>query len=313
MPSKIAYMKLRGVYGGSGHTSWTGKAERADYESVVGFMIEFLRGCEPISDIQEGIFDDHAVIPIQLILGGYSYGSWICSHLPEVAEVMKHFNAPTEASAAAEIKARAQHLATQTNLELRAAFAESRSRHGHTLSVGGEEASPEKLRRSGEASPSRAASGIRKSLDFARKLGSLRKKRQEELPNAAIDDEGGNGEHETDTTSQDIITAYLLVSPLLPPISAFTALPFGSNPLRGHSEETLQRLSMKPTLAVFGNDDAFTSVKKLRNWAQDLSTRPDSRFHFVEIEEAGHFWRTHTAQKALKLAIGHWAKSLGSV
>ena len=133
---------FRGVYGGHGHTSWTGKAERADYESVIGFMIEFLRACEPISAIQDGIFDnddDDDVLPIQLILGGYSYGSWICTHLPDHKDIVKQFETVADGTAAAEIKARAQHLATQTNLELRAAYAEAQSSKAHTLSVGGEE------------------------------------------------------------------------------------------------------------------------------------------------------------------------------
>jgi pimeloyl-ACP methyl ester carboxylesterase len=278
-------------------------------------MVEFLRGCDALTDLHDGVFDDSdSTAPIQLVLGGYSYGSWICTHLPDISEVMKQFCQPIEGNAAAEVNARARHLATQTNLEIRAAFAESRTKHAHTLSVGGEETSPEKRRRSGESSPSRFTSEFRKSLDFARKIGSVRKKHYEEAASEAApagSEQNSEPEAAPDVVpEQKISVAYLLISPLLPPISAFTTLPFGSNPLRGHSEETLCRLASNPTLAVFANNDSFTSAKKLRLWSQDLSNRADSKFQFVEIDCAGHFWRTHQVQKSLMVAIGHWTECL---
>lgn len=298
----ICTFNFRGVYGGSGRTSWTGKAELRDYESIVGFMIAFLRG----HDINEETGHDNVVPPIELVLGGYSYGSWICTHLPAVPCIWKEFETAIEGSTAAEIKARAHHLATQTNLEIRAAWAESKRRHGHTVSVGGDETSPEKRRCSGDATPRRSGVHIRKSIDYAKKIGSLRKKHHEELVQTEY-----NMEPELETVQREQASvAYLLVSPLLPPISAFTTLPFGSNALRGHGEEILQRLSKNASLAVFADNDTFTSVKKLRTWSQDLSNRPRSSFHFVEIEGAGHFWRTHDVQKSLRLAIGLWVQGL---
>jgi alpha/beta superfamily hydrolase len=276
-------------------------------------MVQFLRGCDALTELTDEVFNSKkSNPPIQLVLGGYSYGSWICTHLPSITEIIKQFDAPSEGGTAAEIKARAEHLTTQTNLEMRASFAESKAKHSHTLSVGGEETSPEKRRRSGESSPSRLTQDLRKSLDFARKIGSVRKKHYEQASSEAAKNEETLEASATPEAAPDqrVSVAYLLISPLLPPISAFTTLPFGSNALRGHSEEILHRLSANPTLAVFANNDAFTSAKKLREWAQDLSTRANSRFQFVEIDGAGHFWRTHQVQKSLRVAMGHWVKSL---
>ncbi|KIW07175.1 uncharacterized protein PV09_02044 [Verruconis gallopava] len=311
----ICTFNFRGAYGSAGHTSWTGKAERADYESVVGFMIEYLRRCDVETTADNEVFDIQSSLPIQLVLGGYSYGSWICTHLPTPADVLKAFDAATEGSAYTEIKSRAHHLAMQTILEIRSTQRDSNAHHGHTLSVGGEETSPEKRRRSGENSPSRFSSDVRKSLDFARKLGSLRKKQDESSSLIA-----GTQAEAADHTTVELIkspvpelkVAYLLVSPLLPPISAFVTLPFSSNALRAHSEVDLQKFSSNPTLAVFGPDDMFTSGKKLRAWAKEIGGKPASQFHFVEVEGAGHFWRSHSAQRVLRTAIRQWFESLSN-
>lgn len=178
------------------------------------------------------------------------------------------------------------------------------------MTVGGDETSPEKRRRSGEG---RFSTEVRKSLDFPRKLASLRRKSREvsvstiaaastviENEESALDGEG----------VPKVEVAYLLVSPLLPPISTFTAFPIGIGALRPHNEENYTRLSASPTLAVFGNDDMFTSGKKLRKWAQDISSLPMSKFKYVEVAEAGHFWRSHAVQNALRIAIQGWIRGL---
>jgi len=278
-------------------------------------MIQYLQQCEVPAAATSNVFDSDCELPVQLVFGGYSYGSWICSHLPDHLEVWKQFESASEGTAAAEIKARAQHLATQTNHEIRAAWQESNSQRPHTYSIGGEETPPDRRRRSGEGTPNKFSSDIRKSIDFAKRLGSVRKKHNEPSSSAPGVSEQEQPAHDVDDGSAalpkcQVEAAYLLVSPLLPPISAFTTLPFGLNALKAHSEETLQKLSTSPCLAVFGGDDIFTSARKLRAWAQDISNRPSSRFQFIEIENAGHFWRNHSAQRSLKLAIREWIHSL---
>lgn len=273
-------------------------------------MIEFLRRCDPSLESRDDDEEDIAPPAVQLILGGYSYGSWICTHLPDPSETLKSLEGANEGSAGADIKARAQHLATQTNMEILAALAKSRSKHVHTLSVGGEQTSPTKGGRSDDALPNRFSTDIRKSLEFAKRLGSVRRKRLEATeaePAHAADTASDANSPEMEN---NMSVVYLLVSPLLPPISTFAALPFGSNALQGGSEVTLKRLSTNPTLAIFADNDAFTSVKKLRAWAQDLSLRASSEFHHVEIDGAGHFWRDTQSQQSLAAAIGHWLHSL---
>lgn len=121
-------------------------------------MIEYLLHCE-VHQTQESVA---AVEPnkrrIQLVLGGYSYGSWICTHLSDPLEVWRQAQTAIEGSAAAEIKARALHLSAQVNEELSLLQQHSSPKHGHTLTVGGEETSPDKRRRSGEHSNSRYVS-----------------------------------------------------------------------------------------------------------------------------------------------------------
>jgi alpha/beta superfamily hydrolase len=277
-------------------------------------MIQFLRQCEPPTSAASNIFGTQSALPVQLILGGYSYGSWICSHVSDHTLVRKLFEVAPEGSAAAEIMARAQHLAAQTNQEILAAWRETSPRHSsHTHTIGGEETSPERRQRGGEDSPKRFSSDIRKSIDFAKRLGSVRK--HYETPGATPEaQDSRTPEHArvgpNVVSDHRVEIAYLLVSPLLPPISAFTTLPFGLNALRAHSEETLQKFSANSSLAIFGSDDMFTSGRKLRSWAQAIGNRPSSQFRFVEVEGAGHFWRSHLVQKSLKIAIREWIQSL---
>jgi pimeloyl-ACP methyl ester carboxylesterase len=226
----------------------------------------------------------------------------------------KQFEAATDGSAAAEIKARALHLATQTNHEICTAWQDANTRGSHTLIVGGEETSPERVRRSGEGSPNRFSSDVRKSLDFRKSLASVRKKHYEASSSVPQDGQASNrAKARPDPLPElKLHVGYLLVSPLLPPISAFTTLPFGLNALKANSEDILQKLAANPSLAVFGSDDMFTSARKLRGWAQDISIKPSSRFQFVEVDGAGHFWRSISAQKSLRIAVTEWIQGLSS-
>lgn len=275
-------------------------------------MIEYVRHYEVLSKRATLVDEDRASTPAQLILGGYSYGSWICTHLPSADELYKQFVSPSEGSAASEVKTRALHLATQTFEEMNTARQETKAKHSHTRSIGGEETPSETRHHSGEDSPNKRSVDLRKSLDFAKKIGSVRKKHHGASSLTAEETE--IPEHEntavSDFLGSKVDVAYLLVSPLLPPISAFTTLPFGTNALKAHPEDGLQQLSSYPSLAIFGSDDMFTSGKKLRNWAQEIANRPASQFQFVEVDEAGHFWRTAAAQKSLRIGIREWIRGL---
>jgi hypothetical protein len=268
---------------------------------VAGFLIYYVHNIEiqdhepcPSSPVTKGT--------ILLVLGGYSYGSLITSHLPNPRDILNTFCTPEEGTAAAEIKHRAASLAGQMNEQLRVLGASrmhhgnSVHKHGHTLAVGGEETSPDKRRRSTET---RRSTDTRRSLDLPKKLSSLRRKSHEIKPPFTPPTPA------TGTALPSIESAFLLVSPLLPPISSFTALS-----LKQDNEEQRERFSSAPSLAIFGNDDLFTSAKKLRKWSQAISSKPASKFRFVEIDGAGHFWHDRNTQEKLRIAVNEWLGEL---
>jgi len=293
----------RGAPGSKGHTSWTGFREREDYISIAGFLLHYLHHSVAQDSVEP--FQLPCSNAIQLILGGYSYGSLITSHLPEASEIAKTFHEPQEGTAIAEIKARAEHLALQVNEEIRAsrksvedkATPHSPRKHGHTLSVGGEETSPEHRRHSTEG---RLSTDLRRSLDLSRKLASLRRKNHQASVTVSA------AQPESDPLALRIEASYLLISPLLPPMSSLITLPFGFHSMKHTNDDLSRLLSHHHSLAVFGSDDFFTSAVKLRRWAKSISEESESKFRYVEVEHAGHFWRSHEVQNKLKIAVREW-------
>jgi alpha/beta superfamily hydrolase len=181
---------IRGAHGSAGRTSWTAKAERADYMSVVGFVSHYVHFLDPFAENAQGKVgsmvrndpgsdgDGEVTSPIHIrpptptppqplsrptepimLLGGYSYGSMITSQLPSLETILGLFNAPECGSSAAEIRLRAQHLAEMQNTVLASAreaaadHLRPRSPRKHVgLRVGGDEDS----RRSHESRRSRS-------------------------------------------------------------------------------------------------------------------------------------------------------------
>ncbi|KAF2436827.1 hypothetical protein EJ08DRAFT_560655, partial [Tothia fuscella] len=298
----VCTFNFRGATGSKGRTSWTGRPERQDYISVVGFMIHYLSHLKDSeSEEQSERIGTQAKPPIHLVFGGYSYGSFICTHLPEIHDIFKTFTTTEEGTCASEIKTRAKSLAGQRNEQVHVLGAERASR-GRVV-VGGEETSPDKRRKSLE----RHSIDVRRSLDIPRLLSQHRRKSQENrpvtppLPLPVVEEED----------IPIVNAAYLLISPLLPPISFFTALPFGGGALKSDGNDGhLEKLSKYPTLAVYGNDDFFTSVKKLRQWSGLLCEKVDSKFRNEEVEAAGHFWHNRTAQGELRRVVKDWSRGL---
>lgn len=246
---------------------------------------------------------------IQVVIGGYSYGSMIASKLPSIEYLLYRFSTGADGTAFTEIILRARNLAQQTQEELWTSHTsnerESRdsTRHyGTNLHVGGEETSPEHRRRSQE---SRISSEIHRSIQLVRKLPGLKKSPPDSETTALESSSTTSGKPEP-----KVKPAYLLISPLLPPISSLTALSFSQTTTKTDKEELQERLGTNPSLAVFGSSDIFTSTKKLRSWAQNISSRPDSSFQFVEIDGAGHFWHEDGVEKRLKLAVREWIRGL---
>jgi hypothetical protein len=118
--------------------------------------------------------------------------------------------------------------------------------------------------------------------------------------------------------------AYLLVSPLHGWVNSLATMSlFGS---RKGSRRTIRdygnslpehetKLTIDPTLALFGDDDVFVSVNKLRAWTQRLRSACERKgnpnnFMFREVPGAGHFWHDHEAAQILREEIKLFVSSL---
>lgn len=114
----VGTFNFRGAGHSTGKTSWTGKAERADYVSFAGFVAYYVHYLDPFRSSQPAAA---AVDTPVLLLGGYSYGAMITSQLPPLPDLLAPFATPQTASAAADIRLRAQHLAEKQNTILASA------------------------------------------------------------------------------------------------------------------------------------------------------------------------------------------------
>ncbi|KAL1297855.1 hypothetical protein AAFC00_006382 [Neodothiora populina] len=105
-------------------------------------------------------------------------------------------------------------------------------------------------------------------------------------------------------------THYLLISPLLPPLSAFLSPSWASMLLmRPFDSETLVR---NKTLVVFGSEDGFTSARRMRAWCKKMEMQSTAKdFEWHEEEKAGHFWRERGVIKGLATRVERWAISIG--
>lgn len=105
-----------------------------------------------------------------------------------------------------------------------------------------------------------------------------------------------------------IRTHYLLISPLLPPVTTLLA-PLAIRSWWPASKTEFQQLIKNPSLAVYGTSDVFASSEKLRRWAETLAKEPGSRFKFAAVEGAGHFWHETGVATELRKSIKHWLET----
>jgi alpha/beta superfamily hydrolase len=299
-----------------GRTSWTGRPEVDDYTSFVALFIHYINNLDmpkqtdALAMVAQSASDDlrehrTKANPV-VILGGYSYGSLILQHTPPVPTILQSFHTPAMGTAIDEIVFRARALAGQTNLEgvtrAEAAKGERRSEqkardHNPGLTMGGDEISPDHRRSSRD---------VRRSIDRAHSLNirtrfrSVSHRRREQdgllvqgtsLPLEAM-------------TIPDI--GYLLVSPLAAPASTFAA-PALAHKVWSRSRDADQlAISRHCSFAVYGDHDAFTSAKRLREWCEEMKHQPSSQFSSVQIAGAGHFWVEAGVEEMLKAALSGW-------
>ena len=206
---------------------------------------------------------------IGLILGGYSYGSLVLTHLPAVPDMLRLLELGSD-TAGEEILNRAQDLASKTL--------------GGQVEIIAEAAG---TRASGSTSDHRSPAILK-----------------------------------SPTHSPEIKTSYLLISPLLPPISfllnpslsSFSSLSSLSSNLPSFSRFTTltspRTFLDNPTLAIFGSEDGFTSSRKLVGWARKMQAASQGGFGWREVDGAGHFWRERGAEEALKRAVVRWSEKV---
>ncbi|ERF69848.1 hypothetical protein EPUS_09064 [Endocarpon pusillum Z07020] len=337
----IGTFNFRGASGVAGHTSWSAKPELGDFVSMYGFMINYLnclilgRGRyqrntnQQLSSIPSAIEGEE--LPIKphlsprLLLAGYSYGSIITSHLPDVEYVAKLFKNAVSGSAESEIQLRASNLSSQTLKDL-----ETRQKHNRAKTsrrTPTTQANPGSLQSSSsvlvggfesEAAEERIDRESRRSLDLRKSLDRVREKIHVR-PHRVPDSSDTSDEDTRVNCNLDVIVpeiCYLLISPVLPPVARFATFFSSLSFIRRQPGEHISNhdvsnlLVRYPSLTVYGNKDFFTSAKKLRRWTQDLSDKPGSAFEYREVEGAGHFWREKGVLEQMLNHIMDWESSL---
>lgn len=204
----------------------------------------------------------NAAETIHLVLGGYSYGSLLASHLPGNEVVADLFKDSIQGSPARGILLTAQTICALSKDEI-----------------------PRLIR----SSPNR-------------------------------DSQSAGQEARDLLQSSSTTISYLLVSPLLPPINLFLTL-FLNLSLEVDTQASGQQRHIpcpKPadqlcahrTLAIYGDEDIFTSVSKLRKWSSELGAGPQSLFMSTEIEGAGHFWREDGVEHEARQSLREWLNRL---
>ena len=191
---------------------------------------------------------------VHLILGGYSYGSLVASHLPAIDVLVDLFENASNGTTLDAIRQIARKVSDRTS----------------------EISQPQPM----NASSSRdQKDGSKNSL-------------------------------------QGTTISYLLISPLLPPVSQFLTL-FSKFSLDVGMETSAQgkqipcpkpvdQMRAHPTLAIYGNEDTFTSAGKLRKWSDETTRMPGSRFESREIDGAGHFWHEDGVELQARNVLRDW-------
>ncbi|KAF3000715.1 hypothetical protein E8E13_003005 [Curvularia kusanoi] len=318
----VGTFNFRGAHGSKhkGRTSWSGRPELDDYTSFAACFIQYMGRIRPFPTPDTQFTPDQSPVrpPVRrssslsgeaplVILGGYSYGSLILKHLPPVSAILQRFHSPLSGSAADEVLLRAYKLADQSNLDWinQARYAEReerRRKHEHKTSVtiGGEETSPEKRRSSRET---KRSLDVPRSLDLGRRLRSL----------SHLGRRPGNSTTSLDHTDVSVAAPeirYLLISPLMPPISTLAAPALGSKIWSRSPDADFSSIGKFSSLVIYGDQDIFTSAKKIRGWTEALKDKHGSSFSSVEIAGAGHFWVEQGVEKQLRGTLSGWASEI---
>lgn len=323
--SSVGFLLLtfnfRGADKSPGKTTWSGKAELGDYVSLYAFAVSFINSDGVGVHLVSRSVDTNAEQPPILLLGGYSYGSMMAAHLPEFTVVSKILHQAQDGSAEREIQLRASELA-QAFL----GWCEARQHRGRSSLKGSDGASALSSSfggyESAQASSRISRDTSRRSIDRERVRHSIDRVRQRlaSRDHQSIGD--GKPEDIVSSNVQSIAPriSYLLISPLLGPVSSLATLFSNLRFERRDRHATAARdvsavnideaLSENSSLIVFGADDNFTSSRKVRDWCESIKRKPSSRMVYQEVENAGHFWHNKDVSNDLVKAVTSWVVSI---
>ncbi|KAI5204417.1 hypothetical protein E4T39_03533 [Aureobasidium subglaciale] len=320
----VGTFNFRGAGNSQGNTSWAGRAERDDYISVAGHLLFYLNQILNHDDISNGHSpgDNAELTPsesIALILGGYSYGSLIVTQLPSTAEILATFHHIQTSHSVSEILLRARELALQTtNLsrsnptEARGRLPDQPPRRGHLR----QSSSQHSIVYGGSDSPSPADRQSTEHMS-ARLKHAMHRHSKPSMPHpppGSSEDSISQVRELVSESFPHVLTHYLLISPLLPPISNLLSLSTSNLLFWRHADNKWDGLTRHPTLVVYGTKDMFTSSHKLDAWCKKIDglslqaavVKEESSFRWKKIEGAGHFWREHGVEAQLTDSVREW-------
>lgn len=304
---------FRGAEGSEASTSWSAKPELADYATVYAFTLAFMNDGRVSAYLARARHHDSTDRTPLLLLGGYSYGSMIASHLPTVDVLVEILGKSQPGSPEHEVTTRAIELAQvvtgyfETHTPTNTPATSSPAPRKVDATIGGSQS----LKNNNNPDTSHFGHlHMRTSIDrVRRKLCKTEYDPSQEM-------------HDISPSQHNIVSpelAYLLVSPLLGPVSslaaAFSILRFE----RYDRKSTCARdtpvidpqkvLGAATSFVVFGGHDQFTSSRKVRKWCEAIAMK-DSKFEFREVADASHFWFEENSSTELEKAVSSWLKRL---
>ncbi|KAI1735843.1 Alpha/Beta hydrolase protein [Xylaria scruposa] len=298
----VATFNFRGAGSSAGRTSWTSKPEQADYISIVGFLAYYVHHLEPLRFAKST--NQHR-LPTML-LAGYSYGAVVTTRLPPLDTILAYFVTPAIHTAEADIRLRAQHLA-EVHLNTQSAGPAS-PRKSLGVRIGGDEDISWKGHDDHTTSESHREERIRESVRNLLSRAKLVHRRP--LRWVSGSESGDKMDHCLEKVEGDVAfrTAYLVISPPVGLVTRLATMSFSSPMSASAIGDAL--LTLNPTLMIYGDQDGFISYRKIREWTQQLSGADASRFRYVEVSGAGHFWVEGDVIYQLRDTIGAFATEL---
>ncbi|KAL9610168.1 MAG: hypothetical protein Q9167_005122 [Letrouitia subvulpina] len=319
-------MALEPTYSGAGRsrgrTSWTSQAELVDYSTFIGFFYYFLtelypstheeprQGAENQSSSRPSVitarapFAKSSVIP--LIIAGYSYGALIAISLPPISTVLAQLTFAVKGTIEAELRLRALDLANQykRDVQLYEIVQQSHLQDNNIPLNSLDLSAPEEIGAGASSRNEEASNGITEDDQTHRSTKKSVRWTQEaeervEKPSLA------DLQVLKVTDLPTPVTYYLLISPLVPPVSTFVTM--GKRLYRNQSH-IVHKLLYNTSVVILGSKDFFTSEKNFVKWCGKIRLdRGDKeglqKLGYEYVEGAGHFWKEEGKEDLLMQVV----------